>query len=103
MQSATAIAVRFLGLILERLLGPSGVLITGLYRYRYPWREIEKELSPPVEILEAMVIGARCGAAMGPIPAEARPQEGLRLERPGASPLGSPALATSGSNKKPPP
>ena len=76
MQFATAIAVRFLGLILERLLGPSGVLITGLYRYRYPWREIEKELSPPVEILEAMVIGARCGAAMGPIPAEAWPKAG---------------------------
>jgi hypothetical protein len=26
------------------------------------------------------------GAAMGPIPAEARRQEGLKLERPGASP-----------------
>ena len=34
-----------------------------------------------------MVIGARSGAATGPIPAEARRQEGLRLERPGASPL----------------
>jgi hypothetical protein len=33
-----------------------------------------------------MVIGAECGAATGPIPAEARHQEGLRLERPGASP-----------------
>jgi hypothetical protein len=33
-----------------------------------------------------MVIGAECGAATGPIPAEARHQEGLRLERPGARP-----------------
>jgi hypothetical protein len=33
----------------------------------------------------AMVIGAESGAATGPIPAEARRQEGLRLERPGES------------------
>ena len=37
----------------------------------------------------AMVIGAEGGAATGPIPAEARRQMGLRLERPGASPLGA--------------
>ena len=29
----------------------------------------------------------QCGAAMGPSPGEARHQEGLRLERPGASPF----------------
>jgi hypothetical protein len=28
-----------------------------------------------------MTFGARCGAAMGPIPAEVRRQEGLKLER----------------------
>ena len=32
-----------------------------------------------------MTIGAESGAATGPIPAEARSKEGLRLERPGAS------------------
>jgi hypothetical protein len=41
-----------------------------------------------------MVIGAESGAATGPIPAEARPQGGLRLERPGAS-LGEIRLVTS--------
>jgi hypothetical protein len=41
-----------------------------------------------------MAIGAGCGAATGPIPAEARHQEGLRLERPGASsPTGLQAVA----------
>jgi hypothetical protein len=32
----------------------------------------------------AMVIGTESGAATGPIPAEARRQEGLKLERTGA-------------------
>ena len=43
-----------------------------------------------------MVIGAKSGAAMGPIPAEARRQEGLRLERPGASPLDEAHWAAAG-------
>lgn len=33
-----------------------------------------------------MAIGTKTGAVTGPIPAEARHQEDLRLERPGASP-----------------
>ena len=41
-------------------------------------------------------IGAKNGAATGPIPVEARRQEGLRLERPGASPRGVSPLSCSG-------
>ena len=48
--------------------------------------------------LMAMMIGAESGAATGPIPAEARPQEGLRLERAGASPTEGIRLQTNQEN-----
>ena len=53
------------------------------------------EAEMPAAERVAMTIGAESGAATGPIPAEARRQEGLRLERPRASPLDS----TNGSEQ----
>ncbi|NQV09908.1 MAG: hypothetical protein HQ527_01880 [Cyanobacteria bacterium] len=45
------------------------------------WRQLPASL----QSVAMMTIGAESGAATGPIPAEARRQEGLSLKRPGAS------------------
>ena len=55
----------------------------------------------PFDVSEevAMGFGARCGAATGPIPAEVRRQECLKLERTGASFPGGTTRSAAGYSR----